>query len=384
MCATQLLAPRPTVSPPANAERFIVAGYLTACTGLGESARLCYEALRTTGGDVSGIDLSGLMMHGADRSDFQYVDGSQNTGPGVLLLVVNAPWVPLALLKLGRRLVKFKRVIGYWAWELPEIPDEWLGNSSFVHEIWTPSRFVAAAVSKRLPRKPVCVIPYPVALSTGRTQTAIRQKPIKEFVVLVVFNVLSSFARKNPLAAIRAFRAAFDDDPTARLIVKATYLDRLETEYSTLKAEISGANNVSIITQSFTPLEMDQLYASADVVLSLHRSEGFGFVVAEAMLRGIPVIATDWSGTSDFLSFENGLPVSYRMVPASDPQGEYDCPTQMWADPDIDDAAAKLRLLRNDPALRQRLGDSAKQSASSLFSTSRYVELVQQTLTKRG
>ena len=322
------------------------------------------------------------MIQGADRSDFQYLDGSHMTGPGVLLLVVNSPWVPMALLKLGRRLVKGKRIVGYWAWELPDIPDEWLAGGSFVHEIWTPSRFVAAAVAKRMPSKPVCVIPHPVALLAEHTP-AMRQKPINEFVVLVVFNVLSSFARKNPVAAIRAFRAAFDGDATARLIVKATYLDRLETAYSTVKTEISGADNISIITQPFTPQEMDQLYATADVVLSLHRSEGFGLVVAEAMLRGIPVIATDWSGTTDFLSFENGLPVSYRLVPASDPQGEYDHSTQMWADPSVDDAVAKLRLLRNDLALRQRLGNSAKQSASRLFSTSRYVELVQQTLSKR-
>ncbi|CAN0326334.1 unnamed protein product [Phaeothamnion confervicola] len=131
-----------------------------------------------------------------------------------------------------------------------------------------------------------------------------------------------------------------------------------------LHAAIGGARNIKIVTQVMTRGDVFSMLAAADVVVSLHRAEGFGLLAAEAMLLGKPVIATDWSATTDFLNAENACPVPYRLIPAHDPQGNYHYPDQKWADPDIDEAARWLRLLRADPALRQRLGNRAKTDAS--------------------
>jgi len=371
--ATTMLAPRPTPAPPAS-DRIIVAGYLTACSGLGESARLCYEALRDSKRPVSGIDLSSLMIQGDDRQDFRFVDGRQEHGPASLMLHVNAPWVPLALASLGRRFVQDKRIIGCWNWELPEVPDEWQTARTLVHEVWAGSRFTADAIARKMPGLKVRVVHYPVAVANAASPFL--RQPHDPFVVLVIFNVTSSFARKNPIAAINAFRTAFGDDPTARLVVKATYIDRHLSACSALQAATKGAGNIEIIARPYTPQEMDTLYRRADVVLSLHRSEGFGLVLAEAMLRGIPVVATGWSGTVDFHSADNGMPVRYALTPAVDPQGEYDLPSLNWADPDVQEASEKLRQLRNDPELRQRLGRNAQRDALAFFSKARYLAKV--------
>jgi glycosyltransferase involved in cell wall biosynthesis len=98
-------------------------------------------------------------------------------------------------------------------------------------------------------------------------------------------------------------------------------------------------------------------------VLSLHRSEGFGLVPAEAMLLGRPVVATDFSGTTDFIDSGCAMPVPYRLIPARDPRGVFEAPGADWADADIGAAAQALRLLAGDPALRARIGAAGRAAA---------------------
>jgi hypothetical protein len=162
--AATLLAPRPgrEVLPSGP---IIVAGALRTASGLGQSARLGYEALRLAGVEVFGVDLTAALMQPLDAADFDFADGSSLVGPGTLILHVNAPLVPLAFIRLGRRLVADKYVVGYWAWELPALPADWRHGIRFVHEVWVPSRFVAQAISSMSFGRPVRVVPHPVALS---------------------------------------------------------------------------------------------------------------------------------------------------------------------------------------------------------------------------
>ena len=218
-----LLAPR--LDPQALAKQpIIVAGALRSASGLGQSARLCYRALAATGFDVAAVDLTRGLMQRVDLPDFQFRDGTKHQGEGTLIAHVNAPFMSLAAFLLGRRLTRGKRVVGYWAWELPQVPAEWLQGLDFVHDIWVPSRFAAEAVRPISQGRDVYILPHPIGVDAAAPVR--RGGPSgSAFNVLTFCNAASSVARKNPLAAVTAFRRAFGDGCDARLVVKGSNLN---------------------------------------------------------------------------------------------------------------------------------------------------------------
>jgi glycosyltransferase involved in cell wall biosynthesis len=376
--ATALVAPRPTAEVEPTTP-IIVCGALRTASGLGESARLCHEALKVAGLPVYGIDLTALMMQPEDSPDFAFADGRALVGPGVLIFHINSPVLPLAMLRLGSRLVRQKRIVGYWAWELPKLPSEWQRGMPFVHEIWVPSTFTADAVKPMAAGRSVRVVPHPVTLGV-HGHAAIRQVVDRPFTVLTIFNAASSVARKNPLASIMAFRCAFADEESTRLIVKVSNLSAFPESFRLIKNAVNSADNIVLIDRVMNRQELSALYEESDVVVSLHRSEGFGLTIAEAMLCGIPVVATDWSGNVDFFKPGIGIPVPYHLIPAKDPQGTYHHPDMMWADADVGAAAEALRDLRNDPTLRKELGDAAAKFAANAWGAENYTGMIRQHL----
>ena len=147
-----------------------------------------------------------------------------------------------------------------------------------------------------------------------------------------------------------------------------------------LEAETNGVDNIEVLVQVMPRRDVMELIAGADVVLSLHRSEGFGMLAAEAMLIGTPVISTDWSATAEFVSADCGMPIPYRLISANDPQGCSHDPSQNWADADVDAAAAALTRLRTDRDFAQRLADRARLVAEQRFSGDNYVRLIREAL----
>ena len=147
--------------------------------------------------------------------------------------------------------------------------------------------------------------------------------PADALVVLNVFHLGSAFSRKNPLAAIAAFRKAFGDAPDRVLAIKL--IDNgAQWARRELDAAIAGAGNIRLIEGMLPEADMAGLMAAADIVISLHRSEGFGLVPAQAMALGKPVIATAWSGNLDFMNKDNSALVSYSLVPVHDPEGAFE------------------------------------------------------------
>lgn len=355
--ATGWFAPKP--SPPAEpaTSGLVIAGELSRASGMGETARLMAAAATRFGIPIWTIDLPPPV----DTRPEVAFTASASPPPGVpLVLHVNAPILPLALLRLPAAVTRNRPIIGYWAWEMPEVPPEWRPALACVSQVWVPSRFTAAVLEPLLPGRirvvpPALAVVPPVASVLDRAAFGL---PAEAVVVLVSFNLASSFARKNPFAAIAAFRGAFGDRPDRILVLKVSHPEHAPADFARL-AQLAHAPNIRLETRTLPPDDRHALTACADIVLSLHRSEGFGLVLAEAMLLGKPVVATGWSGNTDFMDPTNAALVGYRLVPARDNRSVY---RGLWAEPDVADAAARLRTLADDAELRRDIGERARVS----------------------
>jgi glycosyltransferase involved in cell wall biosynthesis len=364
--ATALMAPRPDAAPSAPGQGIVVAGELQRASGMGEGARLILRALAALGVSAWAVD-AGSVAGTDDLTDQPdpAIDGALPADGAPLLLHVNAPQLPLALVRLPRGLLKGRRVIGYWTWELPEVPEDWRTGVPFVHEAWVPSRFTQAAIESLLPGR-VRVVPYPLALSPpapaplDRAAFGLPEGPV---IVLVAFNLASSFERKNPLGAIAAFRLAFGTRPDRVLVLKVGNPHHFPGDFRRLQEAVADAPNIRLETRTFPPAEAHALMACADIVLSLHRSEGFGLVPAEAMLLGKPVVATAWSGNTDYMDAGCAALVEYRLVEARDPRGVFEAPGAVWAEPDVRQAAGHLTRLAESRDARAELGEAARRAA---------------------
>jgi glycosyltransferase involved in cell wall biosynthesis len=286
--------------------------------------------------------------------------------------------LPYALLRLPRALVRGRRIIGYWAWELPTVPPDWYAALRCVHEIWVPSRFTAAAIETIAPGRVRVVVPPLGALLPARAplDRAAFGLPDTAVIVLMSFNLASSFVRKNPLAAIAAFRAAFGNRKDRLLLLKVGNPDHFPHDFAALCEAAAAFPNVRIDISMMPAADHAALIGVCDIVLSLHRAEGLGLVPAEAMLFGKPVIATGWSGNMDYMDNASAALVGYRLVAAQDARHVYDLPGAVWAEPDPQEAVAQLRRLADDATERTALGARARQSVTARLGAEQLAEAV--------
>jgi glycosyltransferase involved in cell wall biosynthesis len=359
--ATAALAPRPAQPAPAARMGLVVAGELSRASGLGEVARLVIRGLDQLGLPSWPLDIGTAIDHGRGPV------AAATPPPGApLLLHVNAPLLPLALLRLSRRVSRGRLVIGYWAWELPVVSEDWRAGVPFVHEVWALSRFTAAAIEPLLPGR-VRVVSPPLAVAPplpSRLDRASFGLPADAVIVLVSFSLASSFERKNPLLAVSAFCAAFGTRADRLLLLKIGNPTDFPEDFARLRDAVADVPNIRLETRTLDAADSHALTAAADIVLSLHRSEGFGLIPAEAMFLERAVIATGWSGNMDFMDADSARLVGYRLVPARDPRGVFEAPGAMWAEPDLGDAVAALRRLADDAQARAALGWHARHAAT--------------------
>ena len=387
---TAFLAPRPgaAVAAPGSPRNVTVVGLLSSLTGLGEGARLSLAALCEAHVPARYVDLS-RAFDCRDLASWPDCGASPSFAPGdegAAIVHINAPLIPLAYMRLPRCLVRRSRIVGYWAWELPIVPRNWRNAFAFVHEIWVPSRFVADALARETDL-PIRVVAHPVAANGSAVQAADRRQfdlADDGLLVLSAFNAASGFERKNPLAAIEAFGRAFGASMRHRLLIKTINPHHQPRAMARLRDKAAGMPNVTIIERACGPNEMRSLIAASDIVLSLHRSEGFGLVAAEAMLAGKPVVATGWSGNMDFMDADNSRPVEFDLVPARDPDGIYDLAGARWADPDTAHAARCLQELASSRTLRDALGTRAKSEARDRFGADRFAQAARATFSLRA
>jgi glycosyltransferase involved in cell wall biosynthesis len=240
----------------------------------------------------------------------------------------------------------------------------------YYQEIWCPSDFCAAAIAMKSPL-PVITMPHALAFEPPRaTKDELRARfhlPRDAFLFLTLFDLNSYSARKNPRAVIEAFRRAALAGREAALVIKVQNVTGNEADFAALQASVQDLPGTVLLTETLSRAEVYALEAACDCFVSLHRSEGFGLAVAECMLLGKPVIATDWSATAEFVTRDNGCPVRARLVTLEQNHGPY-AKGSTWADPDAAHAAEHMRTLFADRALAARLGAAARETISTRFS----------------
>ena len=234
-------------------------------------------------------------------------------------------------------------------WELGRFPANWLPNFADMDEIWAPSRFIQTALAGRV-AKPV--IHMPVAIELPPSWALPRERfdlPADRFLFFYAFDFLSFMERKNPRGVISAFRTAFPRRGTAGLVLKCMNGALVHDQFAAFRDEIGDDPDIFLIDATLSRHETLGLIGAADAIVSLHRSEGLGLLIAEAMLLGKPVIATGYSASREFLNDATGYPVGYQLVPVR--EGEYPFHEgQVWAAPDVAHAAWLMRRLQEEPA----------------------------------
>ncbi|MGE0769558.1 MAG: glycosyltransferase family 4 protein [Hyphomicrobiaceae bacterium] len=341
----------PSAQKQGAADRTVrVVGLLSTATGIGQSARLCAAAMQQAGHHGSTHDLSRLF--GLDDGVRYAEGGAPPQAADISIFHINPPMLLIGLLAAGRRQFRRNLNIAYCAWELPEIPPTWTASLALVDAVFVPSAFCRDAVATRC-NKPIFVVPHPVADAQPRGDP--EPDTGDPFRVLSVFNCGSSLYRKNPAALIAAFKQAFGSARDVELVLKIADGHAHRADVERLNRLIGGAPNIRLVDKLMDERELDALIRSADAYASLHRSEGFGLTVAEAIMRQVPVVVTDWSGTTDFCPPDMAYAVAYELTRIDDPHPVYsELRHCRWAEPCVDSAAAHLRDIRANPSEARR------------------------------
>jgi glycosyltransferase involved in cell wall biosynthesis len=349
-----------------------VIGYLRTESGVGESARRLVRSLQAADASLSLTDLDlGVESRRSDRS----LDGiGDDRDYAINLMVVNADQVEIIAARLGAERFAGRVNVGFWAWEMDRFPDEWLPAFGYFDELWTHSRFCVDVFSSVSPipvrRVPMCV-EVPPDLSFSRSEFGLSDD---DFLVLTIFDFLSYFERKNPLALIEAFRRGLGNQGNAVLVLKTANTEFAADRFNELKRAAEGVN-VHLIDSTLDREAVWRLMGCCDAYASLHRAEGFGLTLVEAMALGKPVVATAYSGNTDFMNPGNSLPVGYGLVPVHEQHGPYRR-GWLWAEPEVDHAAELLRRLYDDPDLGRRTGDRARSDVEQWLSPTAVARVV--------
>ena len=263
------------------------------------------------------------------------------------LICVNAPELPSFYEDVGPAFFQGKRSIGVYAWEVDRVPSAWSWAFDVVDEIWTYSTYVADILRRAAPSAPVARVPLPVREPALAGPTPDLGLPGQVHLPLPVRLLLSTLQRKNPLGLIEAFKRAFKPGEGPQLLVKSFNGDYKPQRLELVQAAAAEHPDVHVVDRYVSTEDRDALVAGCDCYVSLHRAEGFGLTLAEALARGKPVIATGFSGNTDFMTEENSFLVDYTLARVGK-DGENYPPDGHWADPDLDHAAELMRQVYRD------------------------------------
>jgi glycosyltransferase involved in cell wall biosynthesis len=275
------------------------------------------------------------------------------------VFVGNPDMVISALLRYGYFAMYRQYTIGLWFWELENIPKNWSITRKWTDEIWVQTDFLFD-VFKKLNLN-VHKIPFALDKTFVRNKNMNRdyfRLPKKKFIFLFTFDHNSYYDRKNPEAIVRAFKKAFGDRDDVYLLIKTTHAKFHPEKERQLKTLIGPASNIELRDEFLSNVEQSSLINLCDGFISLHRSEGLGLGMAEAMSHGKPVVATNYSGNLEFMNNKNSLLVRYTKTNLKI-DSYIHAKNQAWAEPDVNHAALCIKKIKDDKAFRERIAKQA-------------------------
>lgn len=327
-------------------------GYAFGELGIGEHLRMMAMAFKLAGIPFTVLDFPpGPGVPQNDRSMSKYT--GTDTPYAINIFCMTALETARYYLTHGKALFQGRYNIGSWHWELERWPDEWRDLTYLMDEIWVASRHVQGGLAA-CTDVPALVMPLPVHIGDAAPLTrASFGLPEDAYLFCFAFDFRSYIRRKNPQAVLEAFKLAFKpEEKHVGLVIKSHSHSGNVPEWEQIKAAARADGRIFIIEETLGKAETLALYQNCDCFLSLHRAEGYGMGIAEALLLGLDVIATGYSGNVDFCeNVPQAHLVDYTLVPVG--AGDYPYGTgQRWAEPDLNHAAELMRRCasgRNNP-----------------------------------
>lgn len=349
-----------------------VAGYLRAELGIGEAARQIIAGIRSVGIPHATI----TYREGTSSRQEHPFEHERRSGDlhDVNLICVNADQIGNFARSIGYDFFRDRYSIGVWWWEVSIFPTSMHAGFDLVDEIWVGSDYAARAISP-VTSKRVLKVPIPVSYSPWETIDRQELGLPDGFVFLFMFDFFSTVERKNPFAIIEAFKKAFGPGSGAKLVVKSINGDRVPDQLALLQRAAGEHPDIVVTDRYVSANEKNSYMAGCDCYVSLHRSEGFGLTMAEAMSHGKPVIATAYSGNLEFMDEENSFLVPYRLTSVPEGCDPYP-PGAEWAEPDVEAAARLMRHVFEHPEEARERGERGRADLAAKHSPERTGEFI--------
>ncbi len=352
-----------------------VFGFINGEFGIAEATRLNCKAIQTVGLPISLINYNVKTNH--NNNDLTFTEFSDHAPHPINLIQISPSEVPNFFDYFDHSFFKDKYNILYMAWESETIPEDYVMNMNLFDEIWTPSTYCKECIAKYV-GLPIQVTPHPIDIDLQQTddEDALNFYDKNYFNFLFIFDYNSSIDRKNVINLIKVFKKVFDNsDNNAFLTIKTSRSAKFPSEKEQILQEIGDSKKIKIVEKIFDKNALNYIISNCDSYISLHRSEGFGLTMAEAMYFKKPVIATGYSGNLEFMNEENSFLVSAEVISSDSNVINYIANT-VWSEPSLQEASEWLKIVYEGGDLVRQKSEKGMQTVMNDLSLKRVGELI--------
>ncbi|WP_426476191.1 glycosyltransferase [Chryseobacterium sp. CBSDS_008] len=352
-----------------------VFGFINGEFGIAEATRLNCKAIQTAGIPISLINYNVNTNH--NNNDLTFTEFSDHAPYPINLIQISPSETPNFFDYFDHSFFKDKYNILYMAWESETIPEDYVMNMNLFDEIWTPSTYCKECIEKYV-SLPVKVIPHPINIELADTddRDAVQFYDKSLFNFLFIFDYNSSVERKNVINLIKIFRETFDHgDNNAFLTIKTSRSQKFPTEKEQLIQAIGDSKKIKIVEKIFDKNALNYVISNCDSYISLHRSEGFGLTMAEAMYFKKPVIATGYSGNLEFMNTENSFLVPADVIASDSRVINYEANT-VWSEPSLQEAGIYLKTVYEGKAEVEEKAEKGQKTIAEDLSLKRIGQLI--------